>query len=305
MISDNEKNCKNSLDKLEQRRWSDKDEYFHLNKFLSFFGPYNRNIDPPINLGQYENKYSLHSRMMHYFTPPLQSAVSILLKKNVKGKLEALKLAQGITKELIVIDEIIDIVNMHYDKPALYREPALTELEKRLFQGLNLMKEKLEHVITIVPNYQKKDITGWKNALAKTDKDPFNTIFHYTRFCRLMKGRLFFYANAPKHFDNIPLIQNELKRIGEWFYRIPYRTYWEATRGEKLENPDDIIPFLVPDILTPEEASATLKYSQLTFGSWKGVEEETCKKIIPVYDDFFRGICKILSILKENMELKR
>jgi len=62
-------------DALADRPWGDRDEIFHLKKFSTYYGPYRRGIDPAVNLGKWENKYPLHSRYMHYFTPPVQSAV--------------------------------------------------------------------------------------------------------------------------------------------------------------------------------------------------------------------------------------
>ena len=58
-------------DQFAERPWDGKDEYFHLKKFCLYYGRYNRSIDPAINLGAHANKYPLHSRIMHYFCPPV------------------------------------------------------------------------------------------------------------------------------------------------------------------------------------------------------------------------------------------
>ena len=68
---------------LARKRWASRDEAFHLKKFSMYYGPYIRGIDPPVNLGKWENKYPLHSRFMHYFSPPVQSAVSIVRTRGV------------------------------------------------------------------------------------------------------------------------------------------------------------------------------------------------------------------------------
>ena len=45
-----------ALDAFAKRPWDEKDEYFHLKKFCLYYGRYDRQIDPAINLGIHENK---------------------------------------------------------------------------------------------------------------------------------------------------------------------------------------------------------------------------------------------------------
>ena len=63
--SETPKRLSDSLNEIFGRPWDIKDEYFHLKKFCLYYGSYNRSIDPAINLGVHENKYPLHSRIMH------------------------------------------------------------------------------------------------------------------------------------------------------------------------------------------------------------------------------------------------
>ena len=135
-----------SLDILNQRSWDEKDEYFHLKKFLYFYGPYDREIDPAVNLGAFENKYPLHSRLMHYFTPPIQSAMSILTQKPVIGKMQTLEMAREMFPQAGIFREVIDIVDKHYETPRLYHDPQLAQLERRLFDGLQLFLPGLEQI---------------------------------------------------------------------------------------------------------------------------------------------------------------
>jgi hypothetical protein len=79
---------------LQSRPWSARDELFHLKKIAVYFGPYQRGLDPPVNLGPWEAKYALHSRLMHYFTPPVQAAVSLATRRSVRGKLASLRMAR-------------------------------------------------------------------------------------------------------------------------------------------------------------------------------------------------------------------
>ncbi|NSW89124.1 MAG: hypothetical protein HPY74_00325 [Firmicutes bacterium] len=299
----NEKELERSNMEFSRKPWCEKDEYFHLKKFISYYGPYIRGIDPAINLGAFESKYPLHSRMMHYFTPPVQSAVSIVLKRTIRGKLESLRMAKEVFLEpevTTVIDEIFYALGKHYEVPELYEEPELSALEGRLFKALQIVKGILRDYITLVPKESKDNIEDWKKELASVPIQPQLLIFDSSRFCRLMKGRLRFYANAPEYFDSIWLIQNELKRIGNMFYRTPYKVFWKLYSGEEVENIDAIIPKLVPDILTPPEAEATLEFSRLTPGTWEeGKEVEIALAIAGVFDEFFRGLNKIITRVRE------
>ncbi len=196
---------------------------FHLKKFLTYYGPYIKEIDPAINLGVYENKYPLHSRMMHYFTPPVQSTLSIIFGRTITGKMETIRLAREFFPSISVFDEILDTIDKHYEIPSLCSESGLTGLEDRLYHTLQSVKDAMAQHITIIPEQHKNDIRLWKKDIADIPVAPQSVIFDSSRFCRLMKGRLIFYANVPDHFDNIWLIQNELKRIGSMFYKTPFK----------------------------------------------------------------------------------
>ena len=195
-------------DRLAGREWDSKDEYFHLKKFLTYYAPYDRSIDPAINLGPYTNKYPLHSRLMHYFTPPLQSAVSILQRQTVAGKMEALRLARVMFPELNVVEELMQVVEKHYEVPHLCQEPAISELEARLFEGLKRVAVRLSGEITILPNTEHTTPEDWKAALAQIPIASVLAIFDYTKFARLMKGRFYFYTQVPDHFASILLMRN-------------------------------------------------------------------------------------------------
>lgn len=288
---------------FKNKPWCDRDEYYHLKKFLNYYSPYNRGIDPAINLGAFENKYPLHSRMMHYFTPPLQSALSIILKRTVRGKLESLRIAKEVFSDPEVkdiIDEIFYTLEKHYEIQELYTEPGLTILENKLFNALSKVKNVLKDNITLITGINK-EVQDWKKELSGAPIEPQLVIFDSSRFCRLMKGRLRFYANAPDYFDNTWLIQNELKRIGSMFYRTPYKVFWKLYKGKEVKNIDSIIPKLVPSILSPIEAKATLEFSRLASGIWEeGKEEKIGLEIADIFDDFFHGLNKIIDWVKET-----
>ncbi|MBA7481972.1 hypothetical protein ES707_17452 [subsurface metagenome] len=104
-------------DYLSGLEWSRADELFNVKKFALYFTPYDRNIDPAINLGDFENKYPMHSRFMHYFCPPVQCAVCLVEKRMVRGKKESLRLARELFPNKQVIDMIFDAIDRHYEIP--------------------------------------------------------------------------------------------------------------------------------------------------------------------------------------------
>ena len=123
---------------LQRRTWDEQDEYFHLKKFCLYHGRYNRQIDRPINLGPFVEKYPLHSRCLHYFVPALQSAVCLLLRRPIAGKLESLRLACELHPRP-VLQEVRDLIDRHYETPALDGEPALTQSRRPAGAGVGMV----------------------------------------------------------------------------------------------------------------------------------------------------------------------
>ena len=268
-----------------------------MNKFCLYFGRYDRKIDRPINLGVHANKYPLHSRLMHYFTPPLHSAMMILQKRYLVGKFEALEAATERFPRLRCWDLLWEILHDNYETPKWYQEPHVSELEDMLEEALVAIAEALREEITLVPKEAGTDIAAWKKALAQVDMDPELLILDSSKFSRLMKGRLYFYAHAPQHFDYIWLIQTELGRIGTLFFTTPFRLYWQLLTGETVEDPVDILDNLRGDPLSDAEVEATKEFHRLTPGHWQeGKERELTLAIVEVYDDFYRALVKISDV---------
>lgn len=290
-----------ALEWLAKRPWDVKDEYFHLKKFCQFYGRYNRSIDPPINLGAHENKYALHSRLMHYFTPPVQAAVCLLERKNIAGKFDALDIAQRHFPDLACWSVMREILHADYEVPQWYREPFVSELEDELEAALQTIALKLRKCITLVPVGDGTDVSEWKKALQSTPVDPRLVILESARFSRLMKGRLRFYANAPSFFETSWLIGNELRRIGHSFFQTPFTTYWKIRSGELIADALTILDCLCGDLLTPTEVAATKEFVRLTGGDWQdGQEKQIAQAVADVFDDFFKGLTKISDAVYET-----
>ena len=283
-----------ALDGFARRPWDEKDEYFHLKKFCLYYGRYSRTIDPAINLGVHENKYPLHSRLMHYFNPPVMSAVCLLERRNIGGKLDAFEIAEQLFPGLRCWEPIREILQAGYEIPKWYGEPLLTELEDVLEEALAQIADRLVGELTLVPAAAGADVGAWKAALQEVPVDPALVIFDNAKFSRLMKGRLLFYCRAPKRFATTWLIQNELARIGESFFRAPFRTFWQLKTGERVEDPVTILDQLRGDPLLDEEVEATREFARLTPGTWdEGKEHEAATAIVEVFDGFFKGLTRI------------
>jgi len=292
--TENQEKLSRAKERFAARPWDIKDEYFHLKKFCLYYGRYNRTIDPAVNLGVHENKYPLHSRIMHYFNPPVMSAVCILSRKNLAGKFESFERAESLFPGLKCWAIIDEILNAHYETPKWYGEPHLSMLEDELETALKFIAGSLRDVITVVPEEAGTDIGKWKESLQNVRVDPALRVFENAKFSRLMKGRLIFYASAPEYFQTEWLISNELRRLGNNFFRVPFRTYWEIKTGKKVDDPAVIIPLLRGSVLSDSEADAVAEFARLTPGHWEhGREKEIALAIAGIFDDFFHALTRL------------
>ena len=213
---------------IANRPWTRADEYFHLRKFASFFGPYIRGIDPPVNLGPFKNKYALHSRYMHYFAPPVQAAVSLALRRTVRGKLDALRRAREMFSNPRVIDRVLEAITRHYEVPEAYEDAALTEIERTLESYLIAVRREIAPWITLIEFDAARSPSELQRAVGSLFTDPSTRFFDTARYARLMRGRLLFFAELIPWFDTAWLIRNELSRMGKWFCRQPLIAWREA-----------------------------------------------------------------------------
>jgi len=286
---------------LKKRGFTQKDEFFHLKKFFLYYGPYQRGIDPAINLGPYENKYPLHSRITHYFIPPIQSAICIITKDWVRGKREALELAKKTFPNPKFIDYLLSIIDRHYEVKELYEEPALSKLEQRLFDYLREVFNHLKEEITIIEVKNKNNPLEYREKLDKVVIDPNMQIFDCVKFSRLMGGRLKFYARVGKHFDNKWLIQNELSRIGKNFLVKPFTIYWKVFGSGENATPLKIAKKLTGEIFTQEDFSFIKKFSYLTMNGYEeGQEVKIARQIAEVMDGFYLAMDKLVQTVKKR-----
>lgn len=242
--------------------WCTRDEIFHLKKIAVYYGPYIRGIDPPINFGPWESKHPLHSRFMHYFAPPVQAMVSLLERRSVRGKLEALHLAQRLLPNPDVIDLVLEALDRHYEVPELYKAPRLVALERQLERYLSEAWASLAGHVALVhpePGDTRQAVEG---KVGTIPFDPIETFFTYTKFARLMKGRLIFYSQQIDWFDAVPLIENELGRIVKLFCQGPLEAYALAQWRQTLDM-DTALERLRNRRLTGKEVDGVKQFARI------------------------------------------
>ena len=269
---------------LERKPWGRRDESFHLRKFATYFGPYLRGIDPPVNIGRWENKYPLHSRFMHYFTPPVQSALSVVRQKGRRGKLAALREAKDVFPHPEVIDLVLEAVDRHYEIPEYYEEPRLTEIERTLERYLNDAYACLAGHVSLIEIDPADTPARLKEKIAAVAVDPRERFFEGAKFSRFMKGRLFFYAEDILWFDSAWLIRNELGRIVNNFYRQPLKTFALARFGEEIA-PELTLDRLRGGVLPPSVCDGVREFVRTAEPTLSAGEEKArARRVAGVFD---------------------
>ena len=278
---------------LENREFDAQDERFHLLKFSGYYGFYNKDLDRPVNVAPFQNKYTLHSRIMHYFSPPVQSAMSVITRRTIRGKKEAFRLALEMYG-LSVFKEVLHAVDCHYEVDRLYNEQKQFDLLMKDTLDF-LFKRVCEHVTIISPC---ADVAEMKRRLKDASAgSPVARFIESSKFCRLLRGRLEFYANAPEHFESDFLIKNELSRAADMYYRKPYGIFWREWKKEDRA-PDDFISELVPDIITAHQRDAVLAFTELCTQDISGREKSVSARAAELFDDVFIGLDNVRAALE-------
>jgi hypothetical protein len=269
---------------LTERPWGRRDELFHLKKFATYFGPYRRGIDPAVNIGKWENKYPLHSRFLHYFAPPVQSALSIIRRQGICGKLDALRCAGQVFPHPEVIELTLEAVDRHYEIPEYYQEPNLTEIERALATYLQDACGRLAGQVTLIDLGPGDTPEQLKRKIAAIAVDPRERFFEGAKFCRFMKGRLLFYAEEISWFDTTWLIHNELGRIVNNFYDQPLTTFALARFGEKV-SAAQALDRLRGDILPAEICDGVNRFVHVSQAPLpNGQEKNRARQVADVFE---------------------
>ncbi len=195
---------------LASRAFGYSDEHFHLARFLNYYSPYIHGIDPGHNLGQFKDKYPLHSRCWHYFAPPMLSAASLLARRNLPGKREGLAWLRDNGFVAEQVDAVLEQVDAHYQTGELADPKRAKKFEDFLFTAFEQIYQPLCDSIrnlTIDLTAPREDI---KKQLASNEPEPLEMLMEHLRWARTRAGRYYFYLNAPKHFSTKGLMSDEL-----------------------------------------------------------------------------------------------
>jgi hypothetical protein len=244
------------------RAWAAADELFQLRRFSTYFGPYLRGIDPPVNLGPWENKYALHSRFMHYFAPAVQAAVSLIERRTERGKLASLRAARARLPNPEVIDMTLEAVDRHYEIPEWYSGERLAEIERLLETYLHDAYSAILPSLTVIDGCRGDSPRELKIRVAAVPRNFVSEFLESARFSRLMKGRLLFYAAEVPGFDSTWLIHNELNRIVRNFYDQPLRAF---SRGffRTESSPGEVLRRLSGSLLSESSCRDILRFADV------------------------------------------
>ena len=198
---------------MASRPFNAADEYVHLSKFLAYYSPYREGIDPPINLGPFEDKYALHSRCWHYFAPPMLAAACLLARRNFSGKREGLSWLREQGFIVGPVEQVLAQVEAHYDTTQRNNPSALMRFEQTLYDGFTELLPSVLEAVQDLEIDQRATPSEIKKQLAANTADPLETLMANLRFARIRAGRYYFYVNAPHHFDADELLLRELDWI--------------------------------------------------------------------------------------------
>jgi hypothetical protein len=211
--------------------WGRRQEFYFLKRFLYFYGPYQRGIDPPINLGAWSAQYALHSRLWHYFVPALQAALSLYERRIVRGKYEALEGWMAHLPREAVLCRVREMLEKRYETAELADDVLLAGLEEELFACLGTVLELIRDRITILDVSGPPDPERYRRELDAAPSDPLMVLYDGVRFSRIRRGRYYFYLNCPQFFDAERLIASELKWLRGYFTDPVFKSYTSLVLG--------------------------------------------------------------------------
>jgi len=276
---------------ISARAWDESETAYHWKKIAVYYGPYDRTIDVPINLGVYENKYPLHSRLMHYFAPPVHSLVCLKEGKTEAGKIEAFRRAAEIFPNRNTMQEVLRLIEMHYEAPEYLAEPGQTTLENKLETYLrDAVNEILprQNWLRCAPNPSAGEL---KTAVREASGPPqISQMFELVKFARLMQGRLWFYAQEVSWFDSLPLIRNEMSRMRANFLEQPLQIFAKYHLGKSL-SADECLSELEGDLLSREEVAACRSFAEIADPATPDAElKARAAKIVEIYQPFLAAM---------------
>ena len=276
---------------ISTRAWDENETAYHWKKTAIYYGAYDRKIDPAINLGPYENKYPLHSRIMHYLAPPIHSLVCLQEGKTGPGKIDAFRRARELFPCPETMEEVLSLIKGHYEAPHYLAEPGLTQLDEKLETYLREATNTIlcsQTWLRCKPNPTRDEL---KAAIRESaGEQGISQLFELVKFARLMKGRLWFYAHDVAWFDSVPLIRNEMNRLRANFYEQPLQIFARYCLHQSLDA-EECLRELEGTLLSPASAQACRAFAALADPACPDAElKNVAAHIVEIYEPFLEAM---------------
>jgi len=287
---------------LDTHIWNEVDEHFHWKRIATYYGRYDRAIDPPVNTGPYAAKYRLHSRLMHYFAPPVHAAVSLVGRNTNPGKMAALNQALTLFPQRATMELVLKLIGLHYEAELYLTEPGITRLDNALatyLQGVvNTLREAgapFNFPPTPTPQTLKTTVLGPDSTVA------LSTLFDSLKYARLLKGRLWFYGQELPGFDTTFLIRNELNRMQSLYYDIPLRGFAQLVYGEETTS-DGALLAMRGDAFSSDEIDSFRRFAAAVDPICANADlKQRALEIAAVFDEFLFALNHLVVVAKARL----
>ncbi len=285
---------------LASLAWQARDEHFFLKKFCYYFSPYQRGIDPPINLGIFEPEYDWHSRAMHYFTPAIQAAASVITKRCIRGKCEAIRIWKKMLPAETVFDTILAMAENQYASVPLGDDNALRQFEEELFEVLGKIKHMVLDATTIFTVKADDEVDVVRRQLKEFPTSPLADIFYGVRFARIRESRYIFYLEAPDYFATQWLLENELVKWNrDVLMRAILASYGRLKCGKDNAELEEIIEAAHPNVIDDRQVEVLRQMSTISLREHvPGKEHGLVREIIPLWPEYYVMLEAILQDAK-------
>jgi hypothetical protein len=288
---------------VRSRGWEPVDEYYFLaQRFVPWCTPYNRSIDPPINIPAHIlPKYALHSRVMHYFVPCIMAGLPVITRHTVTGKREALYRWLQLYPNEPVLHEAIHLLDVNYEVSWLEDEQQWYAFEERLWRFIQKITPEVLRAVTIVDLGDDLSLTNLRRQLSALPGEPMMTLYNGVRFSRIRKGRWVFYLNAPDWFDSGHVSQWEIRWLASTFTRSLFDAYSQLKFGQKGLPLDELLSLVPPNLV--DENDRRIVRQVFAAGSGKPTAAEARERLrqaADVYSDYYRLLERLLEDARQS-----
>jgi len=292
---------------IRNRAWGAVDEHYFLAKrFVPWCTPYNREIDPPINIPAHIlPKYALHSRAMHYFVPCIKAALAVINRDSVTGKREALYRWLQIYPKEPVLHEVAHMLEVHYEVPWLEDKQEWYAFEERLWRFIQKITPEVLRAVTIVDLGDDLSMENLRRKLKEIPGQPMMTLYNGVRCSRIRKGRWMFYLNAPDFFETDHVCQWEIRWLGSAFTTSVFDSYAQIKWGEKGLPLDEILDRMTPELIDKSEGRIIKQVFAAAAGRSTCAEaRERLRQAAEVYTDYYLILERMLADARQVMAAK-